>query len=98
MSFLYTEETMLILSRKLGERIMIGNGIEVVVQRIQGERVTLGIDAPSHIKILRGELALPPINSTETNPTPNPEPVAANVCTSDCHRAATGTMELAATY
>ncbi len=55
---------MLILSRKIGERIMIGNGtganaIEVIVQRVSGDRVTLGIAAPSHVKILRSELALP---------------------------------------
>ncbi|MDX1965142.1 MAG: carbon storage regulator [Pirellulales bacterium] len=48
---------MLILSRKVGERIMIGDGIEIVVQRISGERVTLGIAAPAEVKILRGELA-----------------------------------------
>jgi len=55
---------MLILSRKIGERIRIGNGtgaaaIEVIVQRVSGDRVTLGIAAPAHVKILRGELALP---------------------------------------
>ena len=55
---------MLILSRKIGERIMIGNGtganaIEVFVQRVSGDRVTLGIAAPAHVKILRSELALP---------------------------------------
>jgi carbon storage regulator len=55
---------MLILSRKIGERIRIGNGkgaaaIEVIVQRISGDRVSLGIAAPAHVKILRGELVLP---------------------------------------
>jgi len=55
---------MLILSRKIGERIRIGNGtgaatIEVIVQRVSGDRVTLGIAAPAHIKILRSELVLP---------------------------------------
>jgi carbon storage regulator len=47
---------MLILSRKVGERIRIGDAIEVVVQRVCGERVTLGLAAPQEIKILRGEL------------------------------------------
>jgi carbon storage regulator len=55
---------MLILSRKIGELIRIGNGtgaaaIEVIVQRVSGDRVTLGIAAPVHVKILRSELALP---------------------------------------
>jgi carbon storage regulator CsrA len=47
---------MLILSRKVGERIRIGDAIEVVVQRVCGERVTLGLAAPQNVKILRGEL------------------------------------------
>jgi carbon storage regulator CsrA len=47
---------MLILSRKVGERIRIGDAIEVVVQRVCGERVTLGLAAPQDVKILRGEL------------------------------------------
>ena len=65
---------MLILSRKIGERIRIGNGtganaIEVIVQRVSGDRVTLGIAAPAHVKILRSELSreelmLPDLAST----------------------------------
>ena len=47
---------MLILSRKAGERIRIGEGIEVIVQRVSGDRVTLGLAAPREVKILRGEL------------------------------------------
>ena len=59
---------MLILSRKIGERIRIGNGtganaIEVIVQRVSGDRVTLGIAAPAHVKILRSELALPKVTA-----------------------------------
>jgi carbon storage regulator len=47
---------MLILSRKVGEKIVIGDGITVVVNRVAGDRVTLGLDAPPEVKILRGEL------------------------------------------
>jgi carbon storage regulator len=47
---------MLVLSRKAGERIMVGENIAVVVSRISGNRVTIGIEAPSGIKIVRGEL------------------------------------------
>jgi carbon storage regulator len=47
---------MLILSRRVGERIRIGDAIELVVQRVCGERVTLGLVAPRDVKILRGEL------------------------------------------
>ena len=47
---------MLVLSRKIGERLIIGDGITVVVNRIAGNRVTLGIEAPSEVRIVRGEL------------------------------------------
>lgn len=46
---------MLILSRKLGESIKIGE-INVRVTRIDNERVKLGIDAPKNCPIIRGEL------------------------------------------
>ncbi len=47
---------MLVLSRKLGERIYVGDNIVFEVRRISGNRVTLAIDAPKSIRILRGEL------------------------------------------
>ena len=47
---------MLVLSRKLGEKIVIDGNIIVEVVKIHGNRITLGIDAPSSIRILRGEL------------------------------------------
>lgn len=47
---------MLVLSRKPGERISIGEDVWVEVRRVAGNRVTLAIDAPKHVHILRGEL------------------------------------------
>ena len=47
---------MLVLSRKIGEKLVIGDNITVVVSRVAGNRVTLGIEAPSDIRIVRGEL------------------------------------------
>jgi carbon storage regulator len=47
---------MLVLSRKVGEEIRIGNDIVVKVNRVAGGRVSIGVDAPDHIKIVRGEL------------------------------------------
>jgi carbon storage regulator len=47
---------MLVLSRKEGEKLLIGDNITVVVSKISGNRVTLGIEAPSDVKIFRGEL------------------------------------------
>lgn len=48
---------MLVLSRKTGEVLKIGNNITVVISRVAGNRVTLGIEAPPDIRIVRGELA-----------------------------------------
>ena len=53
---------MLVLSRKSQERIIIGEGIEVTVLGISGNRVRLGIKAPPDVPILRNELER--LNST----------------------------------
>jgi carbon storage regulator len=47
---------MLVLSRKVGERIQIGKDVSVEVRRVAGNRVTIAIDAPRNVRILRGEL------------------------------------------
>jgi carbon storage regulator len=47
---------MLVLSRKIGEKLVIGDNITVVVSRVAGNRVTLGIEAPADVRIVRGEL------------------------------------------
>ena len=47
---------MLVLSRKVGERIWIGDGISVTVVRITGGGVRIGIDAPSEYAVVREEL------------------------------------------
>ena len=46
---------MLILSRNLGQEILIGDNIQVMVTRINGDVVRIGIDAPQEIQILRPE-------------------------------------------
>lgn len=48
---------MLVLSRKEGEKLVIGDNITLVVSKISGNRVTLGIEAPADVKIFRGELS-----------------------------------------
>ncbi len=48
---------MLVLSRKVGEQICIGGGILVQVKQIKSDRVSLGIDAPRQLTVLRGELS-----------------------------------------
>ena len=48
---------MLVLSRKIGDEILIGDNIRLVVNRISGNRVTIGIKAPEDVHIVRGELS-----------------------------------------
>jgi carbon storage regulator len=47
---------MLVLSRKINEKIVIDGGIVVTVVKIEGGQVRLGIDAPGHIKVFRQEI------------------------------------------
>ena len=47
---------MLVLSRKPGERVYIGDDIEVVVLEVRGNRVKLGFNAPGYLPIQRAEV------------------------------------------
>ncbi|MFP4372317.1 MAG: carbon storage regulator CsrA [Halanaerobium sp.] len=47
---------MLVLSRKLNEKIVIDDQIEITVVGIENGKVQLGIDAPKNIEIMRKEL------------------------------------------
>lgn len=48
---------MLVLTRKQNEKIRIGDGITITVVRTKGKTVRLGIQAPSSMRVLRGEIA-----------------------------------------
>lgn len=50
---------MLVLSRKPGERILIGENVTVTIVRIGPNTVRLGIDAPRDLNIVREELCQP---------------------------------------
>ena len=50
---------MLVLSRKIGERILIGDEISITVVRVGQGGVRLGIVAPSGLAVMREELCLP---------------------------------------
>jgi carbon storage regulator len=48
---------MLVLSRKPGEKVVIGENIILTLNEVQGNRVRIGIDASGQVRILRGVLA-----------------------------------------
>lgn len=47
---------MLVLSRKVGETIWIGEDVEIFITEVKGEQVKIGIRAPRNIEVVRGEL------------------------------------------
>lgn len=49
---------MLVLSRKSGQQIKLGDGISVTVLRVHGDNVRLGIQAPRDMLVLREELSI----------------------------------------
>ncbi len=50
---------MLVLTRSVGERLIIGNGeITLTILDVRGNQVRLGIDAPKHIAVHREEIFL----------------------------------------
>ena len=64
---------MLVLTRKKGDAIVIGDNIKIVVLSVSGESVKIGVEAPSHVKILRAELleAVKDINVTASKKLPH---------------------------
>jgi len=58
---------MLVLSRKLGEEICLGQDIRLTVVDIRGHRVRLGISAPQSTPIRREELDQQPLESGPSN-------------------------------
>ncbi|MDR1788639.1 MAG: carbon storage regulator CsrA [Treponema sp.] len=47
---------MLILSRKAGEKLMIGDEVSVSIIEVRGDQVRIGVDAPRQVKVYRQEV------------------------------------------
>jgi carbon storage regulator len=47
---------MLVLSRRVGEKLLIGDHIEITVVRVSQNSVRIGVDAPKHFSIVRDEI------------------------------------------
>lgn len=59
---------MLVLSRKLNEKIIIDGGIRITVVGIRGNQVRIGIEAPSSVGVFREELCNPALADQPTCP------------------------------
>jgi carbon storage regulator len=70
---------LLVLARKKGESIMIGDNIELVVLSVEGELVKLGINAPKSVPIHRKEI----YDSIQES---NKEAIQTNVITAELHK------------
>lgn len=69
---------MLVLTRKVTEKIYVGDDVTVAVLEVRGNRVRLGIDAPQAMKIIRAELPREvsdsdPYDPTRSTPSTTPE-------------------------
>lgn len=53
---------MLVLTRKVGEEIVINDNIRVTILAIRGNQVRIGFQAPANVSIYRQELLAPAIN------------------------------------
>ena len=47
---------MLVLTRKVGEKIQIGDDITILIMEVKGKQVRLGIEAPTDVKVHREEI------------------------------------------
>jgi carbon storage regulator len=76
---------MLVLTRKLMEKLFIGEDICVTVVRLEGGQVRLGIDAPREVAVVRAELVPDrPIPHSQATPTRIPTPARRDFIHSPC--------------
>ncbi|WP_182525751.1 carbon storage regulator CsrA [Nocardioides dongkuii] len=67
---------MLVLSRRVGESVVIGDDITITVLEVRGDVVRVGIDAPRSVAVNRAELLRELENSNRTAASPSDETVA----------------------
>lgn len=48
--------SMLVLTRRRGESVLIGDKVEITIVEIQGDKIKIGVSAPKKIEVLRKEL------------------------------------------
>ena len=67
---------MLVLSRRLGESVVIGDDVVVTVLEIRGDVVRLGVDAPREVQVRRQELLAEVTESNRAAASPDQDAVA----------------------
>jgi len=67
---------MLVLSRRLGESVVIGDNVVVTVLEIRGDVVRLGVDAPREVQVRRQELLAEVTESNRAAASPDEDAVA----------------------
>ena len=67
---------MLVLSRRLGESVVIGDDVVVTVLEIRGDVVRLGVDAPREVQVRRQELLAQVTESNRAAASPDENAVA----------------------
>ena len=63
---------MLVLTRHVGQEIVIGNDIRVVLLEVRGEQARIGIDAPANVRVDRLEVQLRRLAQKEKQKTEEP--------------------------
>ena len=67
---------MLILTRRVGETVMIGEEVTVTVLGVKGNQVRIGVNAPKHVAVHREEIFDRIKREGESEPAASPEPGA----------------------
>jgi carbon storage regulator len=63
---------MLVLSRRQGESVVIGDDVVVTVLEVRGDVVRIGVDAPRHVQVRREELLAQVADSNRSAAAPDP--------------------------
>ena len=74
---------MLVLSRKIQEKIRVGENITITVLKVSGRSVRIGIDAPKDVRVLRAEIPLFSEEESQPNQVEVSGPVAEPQSTTD---------------
>jgi carbon storage regulator len=72
----YGREGMLILTRRVGETLMIGDDVTVTVLGVKGNQVRIGVDAPKDVAVHREEIYERIANDQVPAQSQSPEPQA----------------------